>query len=92
MNKETAKKKIVKVRTISGVVVSNKNDKTVVVEVTRTKIHHKYGKRYQVSRRLKAHDEKDEYQVGDQVIIKACRPISKEKRWRVEKKAAEASQ
>jgi small subunit ribosomal protein S17 len=57
--------------------------KTVVVKVDRVKVHPKYQKRYTVSKRYKAHDEKNEYKVGDKVIIEECRPLSKEKRWRV---------
>lgn len=69
-----------------GKVVSNKMQKTVVVEVTRIKAHPLYKKRYKVTKRYKAHDEKQECKVGDTVMIEECRPISKEKRWRVIKK------
>jgi small subunit ribosomal protein S17 len=69
-----------------GKVVSDKMDKTVVVEVERIKVHPKYKRRYKVSKRYKAHDEKNEYKVGDKVMIEECRPLSKEKRWRVIKK------
>lgn len=67
----------------SGVVVSNKNDKTVVVLVENVKKHPKYQKRYVVSRRYKVHDEKNQYRVGDQVTFIECRPLSRDKRWRV---------
>jgi len=71
-----------------GKVVSNKMEKTVVVEIERLKEHPKYKRRFKVHKRYKAHDEKKEFKVGDKVIIEECRPISKEKRWRVIKKIA----
>ena len=70
-------------RRLSGTVVSDRMAKTVVVEVVRKKIHPVYKKAYRASRRLKAHDPKKEYKVGDAVIIEETRPLSKEKRWRV---------
>ena len=70
-------------RQFTGIVVSNKMAKTVVVKVDRVKIHPKYHKRYTVSKRYKAHDEKNEYRVGDKIVIIECRPLSREKRWRV---------
>jgi len=73
-------------RQLTGIVVSNKMAKTVVVKVERIKKHPKYKRRYKVHKKYKAHDEKNEYKIGDKVIIKECRPISKEKRWRVIKK------
>lgn len=73
-------------RRLIGKVVSDKMQKTVVVEVTKIKAHPIYKKRYRVKKRYKAHDEKEECKVGDIVIIEECRPISKEKRWRVIKK------
>ncbi|MFA5021634.1 MAG: 30S ribosomal protein S17 [Patescibacteria group bacterium] len=66
-----------------GTVVSNKNDKTIVVEVKNTKVHPKYLKRYIVSKKYKVHDQANEYKVGEVVSFIECRPISKEKRWRV---------
>jgi len=71
---------------LTGKVVSDKMQKTIVVEVERIKEHPKYKRRYKVSKKYKAHDEKGEYHVGDKVIIEECRPISKEKKWRVIKK------
>lgn len=67
----------------SGVVVSDKNDKTIVVKVETVKVHPKYKKRYTVSRRYKVHDEKNEHRVGDKVTFIECRPLSRDKRWRV---------
>ncbi len=71
---------------LKGVVVSDKMPKTAVVAVTRLKEHPKYKKKYKVTNRYKAHDEKGEYHVGDKVMIEECRPMSKEKRWRVVEK------
>lgn len=68
---------------LKGEVVSDKMDKTVVVEVKRVVMHPKYKKRYTVSKKYKAHDEKNECKVGDIVVIEESRPLSKEKRWRV---------
>ena len=70
-------------RQLTGVVISNKMQKTVVVKVEQIKEHPKYKRRYKVHKRYKAHDEKEEYKIGDKVIIEEHRPISKEKRWRV---------
>lgn len=70
-------------RKLEGVVVSDKMQKTRVVEVSRLKKHPKYQKYYRVSRRFKAHDENNEYKVGDKVVIEEVRPLSKEKRWRI---------
>lgn len=70
-------------RKIEGTVVSDKMDKTRVVLVSRLKKHPKYVKYYKVSNRFKAHDEKNQYHVGDVVIIQACRPLSREKRWEI---------
>lgn len=69
------------IRKIQGVVVSDKMQKTRVVEVARVKIHPKYLKQYTMHRRFKAHDEKNEYKTGDQVTIQQTRPRSKDKRW-----------
>ncbi len=66
-----------------GVVVSDKMDKTVVVEVEKIKIHPKFKKHYKVHKKYKAHDEKNECREGDLVVIEEFRPLSKEKRWRV---------
>ena len=72
---------------LEGRVVSNKMQKTVVVEVETLKTHPLYKKKYKVHKKYKAHVENEkEYQIGDKVIIEECRPISKEKKWRVIKK------
>jgi small subunit ribosomal protein S17 len=72
-------------REFIGIVTSDKMQKTRVVLVERRLAHKKYGK-YMTSRtRYKAHDEKNEYKVGDRVLIVESRPLSRDKRWRVEK-------
>lgn len=73
-------------RKLEGVVVSDKMQKTVVVAIERLKKHPKYQKYFKVTKRLKAHDEKGEFHVGDKVVIEETRPLSKEKRWQVIKK------
>jgi small subunit ribosomal protein S17 len=69
-------------RQLTGTIVSNKMQKTVVVRVERLKEHPKYKRRFKVSKNYKAHTDQ-ECKVGEKVIIEECRPISKEKRWRV---------
>jgi len=66
---------------LKGTVVSDKMDKTIVVLVERIKEHRKYRKRYQVSKKYKAHDPEKKYKVGDEVLIQECKPISKDKKW-----------
>ena len=68
---------------LQGKIVSDKMQKTVVVKVERIKKHPKYKKRYRVFKKFKAQTEKGDYKVGDKVIIEECRPLSKEKKWRV---------
>jgi len=70
-------------RSIQGVVVSNKNDKTIVVLVETYKRHPKYGKRVKYRKKLYAHDENNEAQVGDIVTIMECRRMSATKRFRL---------
>ena len=70
-------------RVIQGTVVSDKMQKTVVVSVERKKKHRLYHKVVTVTERYKAHDEKDGCKLGDVVRIEECRPMSKDKRWRV---------
>ena len=70
-----------KVRT--GVVVSDRMDKTVVVEVERTFPHPLYGKTVRRSSKVYAHDEANEARVGDTVRVMETRPLSRLKRWRV---------
>jgi small subunit ribosomal protein S17 len=70
-----------KVRT--GVVVSDRMDKTVIVRIESQKRHPLYGKTVRRSSRLAAHDEANEAHVGDVVRVMETRPLSKSKRWRV---------
>jgi len=70
-------------KTRVGEVVSDKMDKTVVVEVVRLYAHPLYKKRVKTTKRYKAHDEANECRVGDKVRIEECRPISKDKSWKV---------
>jgi small subunit ribosomal protein S17 len=67
-----------------GVVVSDKMDKTVVVAVQRLVRHPKYRKYVRSRKRFKAHDEANECKVGDRVRISETRPLSRDKRWRVQ--------
>lgn len=76
-----------KKRKLKGVVVSDKMAKTIVVSVVRLKKHPKYKKYFKVTRKFKAHDESNQYHVGDKVLIEETRPLSKDKRWRVIGKA-----
>jgi small subunit ribosomal protein S17 len=66
-----------------GLVVSDKMDKTITVAVYGFKIHQLYKKRVKHTRKFKAHDEKNECNVGDTVRISETRPLSKTKRWRL---------
>ncbi len=72
-------------RELVGVVTSDKMQKTRVVTVERRLSHAKYGKLLTSRKKYKAHDEKNEYKVGDRVLIVEARPLSRDKRWRVEK-------
>lgn len=72
-------------RELVGVVTSDKMQKTCVVTVERRLSHAKYGKLMTSRKKYKAHDEKDEYKLGDRVLIVEARPLSRDKRWRVEK-------
>lgn len=74
-------------RSFTGTVVSDKMAKTVVVRVDRTVTHPKYKKRYVRSEKYKVHDEENTAHVGDVVHFVECRPISRDKRWRLVKKA-----
>lgn len=64
-----------------GTVVSKSGDKTVVVEVHRYRVHPKYQKQYRISKKYHAHDENNSFQVGDEVMVREGRPMSKLKRW-----------
>ena len=70
-------------RTIVGIVVSNKMDKSIVVNVEESRRHPLYGKTQKVSKKYMAHDENNECAIGDKVKIMETRPLSKNKRWRL---------
>lgn len=78
MEKKQTHSKILK-----GVVVSDKMQKTVVVEVNSFVKHPKYGKYMKKSKKYKAHDEENVYKIGDKISIQETRPISKDKTFRV---------
>lgn len=66
-----------------GIVVSDKMDKTIVVEITERKLHPLYKKYVTKSKRIKAHDENNEAHTGDTVGVVETRPLSRDKRWRL---------
>ena len=68
---------------LQGTVVSNKMAKTLVVKVEKIKEHPKQRIRYRVFKKYKAHFVTGEYKKGDKVLIEECRPLSKEKRWKI---------
>ncbi|OHA64008.1 MAG: 30S ribosomal protein S17 [Candidatus Wildermuthbacteria bacterium RIFCSPHIGHO2_01_FULL_48_25] len=72
-------------RKLQGIIVSDKMQKTVVVEVESLKVHPLYKRRFKVFKRFKAHSE-GEYHTGDKVVIEETAPISKDKKWRVVEK------
>ena len=79
-------------RHLVGVVTSNKMDKTITVEVVRLKLDSKYKKYIRIRTKYKAHDEDNQYRIGDRVEIVEHRPLSKSKRWmatRLVKRAVE---
>ncbi|MGE5820388.1 MAG: 30S ribosomal protein S17 [Deltaproteobacteria bacterium] len=69
----------------NGVVISDRMQKTVVVSLERTVMHPKYQKFLRRRTKVKAHDESNQCHVGDRVLIVECRPLSRDKRWRVSK-------
>jgi small subunit ribosomal protein S17 len=75
-------------RVLEGVVVSDKNDKTIVVKVERRLTHPVLKKTVRLSKKYHAHDEKNDAKVGDVVRIEETRPLSKQKRWTLLEKVA----
>jgi small subunit ribosomal protein S17 len=69
----------------NGVVISDRMQKTVVVSLERTVMHPRYMKFLRRRTKVKAHDESNQCHVGDRVLIVECRPLSRDKRWRVSK-------
>ncbi|HTN94465.1 MAG TPA: 30S ribosomal protein S17 [Gallionella sp.] len=78
-------------RTLTGVVTSDKMDKTVTVLVERKVKHPLLGKIIRVSKKYHAHDEANEFHAGDVVMIEECRPLAKTKSWRVAKLVEKAA-
>ena len=70
-------------KVLKGIVISSKNNKTVVVEVTRKFKHPFYEKVIKRSKKYHAHDEKNKFKEGEIIQISECKPISKKKRWKV---------
>ncbi|MCX7677773.1 MAG: 30S ribosomal protein S17 [Spirochaetes bacterium] len=70
-------------KVLTGVVVSNKMDKTIVVRLEQMKLHPLYKKSVKIHKKVKAHDEKSQCSIGDVVRIVETRPLSKEKRFRL---------
>ena len=84
--KEASKKveqSMKKKKNFSGVVTSDKMNKTIVVKIIQMKMHPTYNKIYTTSKKYKVHDEKNKFKEGDKVVFEECRPISKDKKWRV---------
>jgi small subunit ribosomal protein S17 len=72
-------------KTLTGIVTSDKRDKTITVTVTSRETHPLYGKQYTVNRKYTAHDEKNEANEGDKVVIRETRPISKTKNFELDR-------
>ncbi len=70
-------------RVLTGQVVSDKMDKTIVVAIRRRKLHRLYKKFVNMTKKVKAHDQGNECKIGDTVRVIECRPLSKDKRWRL---------
>jgi len=79
MDNEAKKEKQV----LQGIVVSDKMEKTIVVEIMMRKLHPLYKKYLTRSKKVKAHDEKNEAKTGDTVRVVETRPLSRDKRWRL---------
>lgn len=68
---------------LQGIVVSDKMEKTIVVEIMMRKLHPLYKKYLTRSKKVKAHDETNDAKIGDTVRVMECRPLSRDKRWRL---------
>jgi len=77
-----SEQKVIK-RTLTGLVISDKMDKTITVKVERQVKHPKYGKFIKRSTKVHAHDESNECKMGDTVTVVECRPLSKSKSWQL---------
>ena len=80
---EVQENKVRRRKTRAGVVVSDKMDKTIVVQIDRMVMHPIYKKFVKQRVKYKVHDETNDARVGDTVLIEECRPLSKQKRWRM---------
>ena len=80
---EVQEAKIRRRKTRSGLVVSDKMDKTIVVQIDRMVMHPIYKKFVKQRVKYKVHDETNDARVGDTVLIEECRPLSRQKRWRM---------
>lgn len=78
-------------RTLIGIIVSDRMQKTRVVAVERTVRHARYERHLSLTQHFKAHDEKEEYHTGDWVLIRETRPRSKDKRWEIVEKVSPAA-
>lgn len=83
MDANTAQEKKTNKRVFTGLVVSDKMDKTIVVSVARRKLHRLYKKYLTQTKKIKAHDENNEAHQGDTVRVIECRPMSKDKTWQL---------
>ena len=70
-------------REFVGVVTSDKGDKSITVRIDKQKLHPRYKKVMRLSKKLHAHDERNDAKEGDKVRVVACRPMSKSKTWRL---------
>lgn len=70
-------------KTVIGIVVSDKMEKTIVVEMSTFAKHALYKKTVQKTKKIKAHDENNDANIGDRVLLMETRPLSKDKRWRL---------
>lgn len=82
---ETETKKRGQRKTRVGVVASDRMDKTIVVTIERRFMHPVYRKYVKSQKKYKAHDETNECRIGDKVLIEECRPLSRDKRWKLKK-------
>ena len=80
---ETTEKRTVVKKILTGHVVSDKMQKTIVVQISSRQLHGLYKKYVSSSKKIKAHDEKNDAHVGDTVRVIESRPLSKDKRWRL---------
>ncbi len=88
---EAQETKIRRRKTRSGLVVSDRMDKTIVVQIDRMVMHPIYKKFVKQRVKYKVHDETNEARVGDTVLIEECRPLSKQKRWRMKSVTTKAA-